>query len=620
MNAPTAQAHRTGWILLLDRLLDITVGIALIGELLVVIGNVLGRTFIDAPLLWSDEVATLALSTIAFIGGAVAYRRDAHISVRTIVNMLPEKTQAVVLAGADWVVLGLGLLSFFYSIGLVEARWEELTPILEMRGAWFAVPLSVGMVMLAVYALVRLYEQPRGAVLAAFVAVLVLAAPFVLFGFLADAPMANGSAISIALLLVLVTVLLGLPVGFALMLGTILYLHIGTFVPLIAVPQNMVDGVGRFVLLALPFFIFAGFIMEGGGISRRLVELIAALVGRLRGGLMQVMVVSMYIVSGISGSKAADVAAVGLVMRDMLDEEGYDRAEAAAVLAASAAMGECIPPSLAMLVLGSVTSLSIGALFAAGLIPAAVIALCLMALIYFRAAKFNTRQHGSRNWPLIRRLALRAIIPFSMPALLFGGIFSGFATPTEISAFAVAYGLAIAALLYREVNLRQFGRMIAEASTVSAMVLFTLAAAQTFSWVLSAAQLPHSLAALVATWHDNATLFMLASITAVVILGSLLEGLPALLILAPLLLPLAPDLGIDPLHYGIVLLVAMGIGAFLPPLGVGFYIACAVTRAPVDRASAFMIPYVLILLIGLLLVTFVPWFTLLVPGLLGFAS
>lgn len=618
MHAPAAEVERTGPVLLLDRTLDIVVGVALLGELVVVIANVLGRTFFHVPLLWTDEVATLALSTIAFIGGAVAYRRDAHISVRTVVNILPRGAQAVVLAAADWLVLGLGLVSFLYSIGLVEARWEELTPILEMRGAWFAVPLTVGMAVLALYAAVRLAGQPRGAVLAALAGLALLAAPLLLFGLLAEAPLANGTAITVALLVVLATVLLGLPVGFALILGTVLYLDIGTFVPLIAVPQNMVDGVGRFVLLALPFFIFAGFIMEGGGISRRLVMLIAALVGRLRGGLMQVMVVSMYIVSGISGSKAADVAAVGLVMRDMLDEEGYDRSEAAAVLAASAAMGECIPPSLAMLVLGSVTSLSIGALFAAGLVPAAVIALCLMALIYVRAGKFRTKQHGAWDWPLIRRLALRAIIPFSMPALLFAGIFSGFATPTEISAFAVAYGLAIAALLYREVDLRRFGRMIVEASTVSAMVLFTLAAAQTFSWVLSAAQLPHSLAALVATWHDDAALFMLASIAAVVILGSLLEGLPALLILAPLLLPLAPGLGIDPLHYGIVMLVAMGIGAFLPPLGVGFYIACAVTRAPVDRASAIMIPYVVILLIGLLVVTFVPWFTLLVPRLLGF--
>ena len=213
---------------------------------------------------------------------------------------------------------------------------------------------------------------------------------------------------------------------------------------MVALPQNMVDGVSRFVLLALPFFILTGFVMESGGISRRLVMFVASLVGRLRGGLLQVTVVSMYIVSGISGSKAADVAAVGLVMRDMLEKEGYETAEAAAALAASAAMGECVPPSIAMLVLGSVTSLSVGALFAAGLIPAAVIALCLMVLIYVRALRRERAPGGHRRCAATCGWRSTQCIPASMPVFLFAGIFTGFATPTEMSAFAVAYGLLIA--------------------------------------------------------------------------------------------------------------------------------------------------------------------------------
>jgi tripartite ATP-independent transporter DctM subunit len=207
-----------------------------------------------------------------------------------------------------------------------------------------------------------------------------------------------------------------------------------------------------------------------------------------------------------------------------------------------------------------------------------------------------------------------------MPVFLFGGIFTGFATPTEVSAFAVAYGLLIAALFYRELSLRNLVRIIATSSTVSAMVLFTLAAAQGFSWVLAAAQIPQILAQIVAASHDNAALFMVSSIIGLVILGSLLEGLPALLILAPLLLPMAPELHISQLHYGIVLLIAMGIGAFLPPLGVGFYIACAVARAPMDRSSRIMVPYVMVLLLGLFVVAFIPWLTLVFPRLLGFAT
>jgi tripartite ATP-independent transporter DctM subunit len=603
---------------ILDLAVDLVVGIALVGELLVVITDVLGRAFFDAPILWTNEVSSLALSVIAFIGGAIAYRREQHVLIRTIVDCLPERPRHACYALVDWVVLGVAVACFHASLGLLTARWDELTPILEMRGTWLALPLTIGMVVLALYALSRLRAQPLHAVVVGGVAAAGCLAVVLLVHIFWLPSLSTGAAVSLALMVVFLTALLGLPIGFALILGTMLFLYSGGLVSMVALPQNMVDGVSRFVLLALPFFILAGFIMESGGISRRLVLFVASMVGRLRGGLLQVTVVSMYLVSGISGSKAADVAAVGLVMRDMLEKEGYDSAEAAAALAASAAMGECVPPSIAMLVLGSVTSLSVGALFAAGLIPAAVIALCLMLLIYVRAARMNVQPSVALGLRRHVHLAADAFIPGSMPVFLFAGIFTGFATPTEVSGFAVAYGLLIAVLLYRELQLRSLARIISAASTVSGMVLFTLAAAQGFSWVLAAAQIPQMLTQVVAASHDSTALFMVSSIIGLVVLGSLLEGLPALLILAPLLLPMAPTLGISQLHYGIVLLIAMGIGAFLPPLGVGFYIACAVARAPMDRSSRIMVPYVAVLLLGLLLVAFIPWLTLVFPRLLGF--
>jgi tripartite ATP-independent transporter DctM subunit len=609
----------SGHIKVLDAALDIVVALAMFGELGVVIADVLGRTLFDTPLLWADEIAGLALTTIAFIGGALAYRRDQHIAVRVLVDMMPPRLRDPMHAAADWLVLEIAVISAYTSCPLLASRWDELTPLLEMHGTWFALPLTVGMVFLGIYAVARLLAQRMQAVSSSFVALAVLnAAAWIAFTYLP--PIGSAAAITLAILIVLGAVLLGLPVGFALVLATALFLRQVYPTAMVALSQNMVDGVSRFVLLALPFFILAGFLMEAGGISRRLVLFVAALVGRLRGGLLQVVIVSMYIVSGISGSKAADVAAVGLVMRDMLDREGYKRSETAAVLASAAAMGECVPPSIAMLVLGSVTSLSMGALFAAGLLPAAVMALCLMVLVFFRVRKAQTAPPFPVERGSLWRLGIDAILPFSMPVLLFAGIFSGFATPTEISAFAVLYGLLLSVLIYREIGLRGLMRVAADASTVAAMVLFTLAAAQTFSWALSAAQVPQSLAALVFSWRDNSVLFLLASIVALVVLGSLLEGLPALLILAPLLLPIATKLGISDLHYGIVLLIAMGVGAFLPPLGVGFYIASAIARGPMSAATRAMVPYVVVLMIGLLLVTFVPWFTLALPQAVGLAQ
>jgi tripartite ATP-independent transporter DctM subunit len=495
-DAPAAIVPDAARLWVMDAALDIIVAVAIFGELTAVIVDVLGRTLLDAPLLWADEVGGLALTVIAFIGGAAAYRRDQHIAVRVLVEWLPRRMRAPIHAAADWLVLETAVACFVTSFPLLISRWDELTPLLEMHGTWLALPLTIGMALLAVYAVARLLSQPTQAVLVSLAVLLILNA-IVGFAAVYGPPLGSTAAITLAIAVVLATVLLGLPVGFALVLATSLFLRQVYPAAMVALPQNMVDGVSRFVLLALPFFILVGFVMEAGGISRRLVLFVAALVGRLRGGLLQVVIINMYIVSGISGSKAADVAAVGLVMRDMLDKEGYERSETAVVLASSAAMGECVPPSIAMLVLGSVTSLSMGALFAAGLLPAAVIALCLMALVFVRVPK---AQPGDAL-PVVRgslpRLGLNAILPFSMPALLFAGILSGFATPTEISAFAVLYGLLLATLAYREVGLRALTRVAADASTVAAMVLFTLAAAQTFSWSLSAAQMPQALAALV---------------------------------------------------------------------------------------------------------------------------
>jgi tripartite ATP-independent transporter DctM subunit len=301
-------------------------------------------------------------------------------------------------------------------------------------------------------------------------------------------------------------------------------------------------------------------------------------------------------------------------MRKMLEREGVALEEGAAVLAASAAMGETIPPSLGLLVLGSISTLSMGALFTAGIVPAAVIAVCLMALIFLRAGRAKRVRRPRASLAEMRRSGVSAILPLLMPVMLYVGVRTGVATPTEISAVAVAYGIVLAVLVYRALGLRDFGRMISKASTLSGMILFILAAASAFTWVLSAAQVPQGLVFAIESWHAGPVAFLVISCLALVALGSLLEGLPAVLILAPLLLPIAAKVGVNQLHYAIVLLVAIGIGAFLPPLGVGFYVACSVAGTKIGPTSRAMLPYALVLLVGLFIVAFVPWFTLALPN------
>jgi tripartite ATP-independent transporter DctM subunit len=609
-----AHAAQRAFFSALDGAVDIVIGAAMLGELAAVLANTFARAVLHYSMLWTDEVGGLALTILAFMGGAIAYQRDHHSSVQTIVNVLPLRYRRACHAVADWLVLIVAAVTGYVSIPLVTQRWGQTTPILQLPAGLVAAPLTVGMALLVIYAGRRLARSDHrtvlwtGVVLIAATALIIATRPIWMPAFAGAVP------ITVALVLFFVTVLIGLPVAFALILSTIAYLYPTAVTPMIALPQNMADGIGAFILLALPFFIFAGAIMEKGGISLRLVSFVRSLVGHLRGGLLQATVVSIYLVSGLSGSKTADVAAVGMVMRDMLKREGYELEEGASVFAASAAMGETIPPSLGLLVLGSITTLSMGALFTAGLVPAAVIALCLMILIAVRARRTGMPRSARATPAELGRSALAAILPLLMPVIMFGGIRAGIATPTEVSSYAVAYGIFLAVVVYRAFSWRDFGRMVAEASTVSGMILFILAAASTFSWALSAARIPQGLVAIVQGLHGNQVLFLILSIVMLVVCGSLLEGLPAIVILAPLLLPLAGKIGISELHYAIVLLIAMGIGAFLPPLGVGFYVSCAVARTKIGPSSRMMVPYAAVLLVGLLIVAFVPWFTLALPN------
>ncbi|HEY6431364.1 MAG TPA: TRAP transporter large permease subunit [Acetobacteraceae bacterium] len=593
---------------------------ALLGELAVTFLNVLVRGLFGESFLWTDEIARIALSTLAFIGGVVAYRRGHHAILRLILDRLHPRASGVFLAAAKIMVLGLAILVFILSLTLVQGQWDRETPILEWPASVFVLPLTVSMPILALYAAENLRRLNRrtaalGIGLVAVIAALVLATKSLWLG-----PVSNSTSATVALLVLFVVSGIGLPIGFGLIGGAATYFWISGAPPMIALPQKMVDGTGNFVLLALPFFIFAGLIMERGGISQRLIAFVHALVGHLRGGLLQVMVISMYLVSGLSGSKTADVAAVGTSMRQMLAQEGYSAGEGAAVLASAAVMGDTVPPSLGILVLGSITQLSIASMFIGGIIPAAVIGVCLMVLIWLKSQRLNLPRRQRAPLRLMLRTGLVALVPLSMPAVLFIGILGGFATPTEVSSVAVVYGLLLATLVYRGMTLQALFSAALDSATLAGMILFILAAASSFSWALTVANLPQQLVQVLQTLQGSNVIFMLGSIALLVLTGMLLEGLPALNILAPLLVPIAGHFGFSGVHYGLVLLIAMGMGAFLPPAGVGFFVCCAIARTTIEQASRAMVPYLAVLVIGLLIVAFVPWFTLVLPRAFGFAE
>jgi tripartite ATP-independent transporter DctM subunit len=610
-------ASQTAAMRVVDAFAETLVIAALLGELGLVLANVFARAYFHHSFLWADEVARLSLSILAFIGGAVAYRRRDHAFVRIVLNLVPRPIERACLVLSDIIVLSVVGLTGIASAEFIASSWGERTPIFQLPAALIALPLPAGMALIALYAMNNLYHQGRRmmcGVGVAFVVALVAAdvtRDLWLPWFGADA------AIIAALTLFFVAIFAGVPVGFVLLLATATYLWAADAASFVVLPQTMVNGTGNFILLAVPFFILAGLIMERGGISVRLVRFIYTLVGHLRGGLLQVTVASMYVVSGLSGSKPADVAAVGTVMRDQLRER-HGAAEGAAVLAASAIMGETVPPSIAMLIVGSITSVSLAALFIGGLIPAAVMAFCLMALIYVRARRAGTPRVQRASFATIFRAGLGATLPLLMPAMLLGGILFGVATPTEVAAFAALYGLALAVLLYREMNLRSFMQTVADTAALTGVLLFIFAAASGFSWTLTVAYLPQRLVALLHAVGNSTEIFMVGSIALLVIVGVLLEGLPSLNVLAPLLIPIAGKLGLSELHYALVLIIAMGIGGFMPLAGVGFYVCCAIMRCDIEQASRAMLPYVIMVLVGLLIVAFVPWFALALPRYFGF--
>jgi tripartite ATP-independent transporter DctM subunit len=615
--APAVRALRAT-LDIVDAAARIIVVVALLGELTVVLTDITIRFLFTQSLLWSEEASKLCLTTLAFLGGALSFRAGHHTAIQFVTRMFPQTVRDAIAAAVDAAILCVCVVTLDVSFELFSIATLSQTPILQINAAWLVLPFNVGLGLMVLFAFERLIiVHSGGTVLRVVPVILVLIAAIVLFGALPIQRPGAGLSLTLMLGLFVIVVLLGLPVSFAMLLGSLVFLQITDSAPLIAAAQNTIDGSGHFVLLTLPFFIWAGLIMERGGISVRLVRFAMALVGHLRGGLLQVVVVTVFLVSGISGSKAADVVAVGSVMRRELKRQGYRPEQGAAVLSAAGAMSETIPPSIAMLVLGSVAPISIGTLFVAGLLPAAVIAVLLMIAIQVLAWRDGLPRAERASASELLQSCAGALLPLVMPALMIIGIKFGYATPTEVSAVAVLYGIALSVLIYRSIGLRSFVAIAVDCGLLAGMVLFIIAAAGSFAWTLTAANLP---AALVAGLHligDNPYLFLIGSIVLLILIGSLLEGLPALIIFGPLLLPLANGLGIDSIHYSMVILLAMGIGIFIPPIGICFYISCAVAGSEVETAAKAMVPYLIVVVLGVLTVAFVPWFTRVVPDLLG---
>jgi len=538
-----------------------------------------------------------------------------HLSMRAVVDRLPLRWRDRLDDFSESVIMVTSFAVALTSLHLLKQGWDVRTPILQMRGTWLALPVPIGFALICWYSarnLRRRWTSSTALILAAATAFAGCAAAAKLwFGpVVPDQLVAWVSLLVFALLLVA-----AVPIAFVLLASPMLALSLTGLGSPTVVPLTMHDGAGNFILLAIPFFVLAGLLLAEGGASSRIAELVQRAVGRSRGGMLHVIIVSMYLFSGLSGSKAADMAAVGAPLTPVMEKRGYPRGEITAVLAASAVMGETIPPSLAMLVLSSITTVSLGALFVAGLLPAVVLGACLVLTAYLRSQSFGISA-GDRDWRSIGGAALRAAPAFLGPVTLIVGIGGGIGTPTEISSVAVIYGLLLSLLAYRMPR-SALWRSVRNSVELAGLILFIVTAANAFSWSLNAGGIPDRISQLVLSTSAYPWLFMIASIVTLIMLGALLEGLPALLIFAPLLLPAAARLGISPLQYAVVLIISMGIGTHLPPVGVGVYVASTITNAKFEDVTRPLLVYIAVLAAGLALLAALPQFTTIVPHLLG---
>ncbi len=614
ITAPEARLRSS--LRLLLNLTDAVAAALLAADLAVVIGSVTLRSLFNAPVEWSDDVARGLMVGSSFFGAASALARGENIGIAFFADRVPAHARRIVDAVSALLVLIIAAYVTYFSINLGYITTGQTTGSgLPLELTFY--PMGAGAACMTVFAIDHFLRRgPRDMGLAIAIVGGVAA---VWLAWNAVAPGTVPGPGPLMLIGFTISMFGGMAIGFALALAALIYIWAEGALPGVIFAQQMARGIDNFVLLAIPFFILVGYLMEANGMSVRLIALLERLVGRARGGLNVVMVLSMVIFSGISGSKMADVAAVGSVLVPAARRSKQNPGNAVALLAASAVMAEAIPPCLNLIILGFVANISIGGLFMAGVVPAALMALSLIATAILFGTRSEIRDSTTAHIPL-RQLWTGAAATVGLIVLIFGGFKSGFATATEISAFAALYALVVGSIVFRELGWQAAVRSFIHSAVRSGLIMFIVASAQSLAFVLTLQQVPHAIGETLVhlSQTSGSWLFMILSIAILIVMGSVLEGAAALIIFGPMLVPVAAQLGIAPLHFGVVLVVAMGIGLFAPPLGLGLYGACLVGNVPIESTVKPILAYLGLLTSVLLFIAFVPGLTLWLPHALGY--
>jgi tripartite ATP-independent transporter DctM subunit len=540
----------------------------------------------------------------------VAFRRSEHMRMTAVVTATKPAMRAYLDVVATCAALAFLLLIVWPAYGYAYEESFITTPALQISNIWRAAALPVGICLMALFALVRLarsgnFRQVAVAVLsvAALIAVFWLAQPWL-------RPLGNINLIVFFVGVAGFCVFAGVPIVFAFGLAIFGYLALTTRTPLMVLVGRMDEGMSHLILLSVPLFVFLGLLIEMTGMARAMVAFLASLLGHVRGGLHYVLVGAMYLVSGISGSKAADMAAVAPVLFPEMKQRGAKPGDLVALLAATGAQTETIPPSLVLITIGSVTGVSIAALFTGGLLPGVVLAITLSALVWWRYRGEDlghVERAGARE---IAKSFIIALPALALPFVIRAAVVEGVATATEVSTIGIVYGVITGLLIYRRFDWRRLLPMLIETACLSGAILLIIGTATGMAWGLTQSGFSRSLAAAMTGLPGGSAAFIAVSIVAFTILGSVLEGIPAIVLFGPLLFPIARAVGVHEVHYAMIIILAMGIGLFAPPFGVGYYAACAIGRVDPAEGIRPIWGYMLALLVGLIVVAIFPWISI----------
>lgn len=419
------------------------------------------------------------------------------------------------------------------------------------------------------------------------------------------------------LVVAILALALGAPVSFAIGMVSVLYIVVHGDFSLTTVPQKIFAGMDSFLLLSIPFFVLAGALMNHGGITRRLVDFAMALVGRIPGGLGQVTVVTNVVMSGMSGTAAADAVATGTVLIPSMIKEGYSRGFAAAISSCAATIGPIIPPSVAFVIFGGLTSVSVGQLFLAGVLPGLLMGVYLMIACYIVARKRGYgRATTSFDLRIVGRTLFSALPAMFAPVVVIGGMVGGIVTTTEAAALAALYSFLLA-LAYKELRLNELFPMLTEVVVTTSVIYLLLGVFNLVGWVLAVEQIPQAITSFFLQLTDNWIIVLLIINVILLLLGTFMEPVPLMVLLGPPLMPVIQHYGIDPVHFGVIFVLNIVIGVVSPPIGTNMFISCSIARCTVGEFTREVIPFLIALVALLLVVTYVPQISLFLPTLLA---